>query len=119
MANYTQRSIELVDGMDGKDINLQALDKNGDPVPLTGCTVKWHIWKDGATSCVLIATCVAVDLSVGKVKYTILAADWGTGKLESGNDYKSSLVATKTGPPSYEEEFINLLVTTIAKAPRT
>lgn len=114
MATY-ESEIEIVEGTYGKDVNLQAQDADGNGVDLTGCTVKWHIYAPGGTSCVLIATCTAVDLSVGKVKYTLQQTDWDTGKLEAPKDYKTSLVATKTG---YREEFPNLILRTIPQAPQ-
>lgn len=95
-------------------MHLQAQDSDGDGVPLTGSTVKWHIHEPAGSSCVLIADCVEEDLTVGKVKYTLQEADWGEGKLEGGKDYKSSLVATKAG---YREEFTGLILKTISQAP--
>jgi hypothetical protein len=113
MATYKDE-IELVENTFGKEVHLQAQDSDGNGVPLTGCTVKWHVHEPAGSTCVLIATCTEVDLSVGKVKYTLLEADWGSNKLEGGKDYKSSLIATKSG---YHEEFPGLIVRTVTKAP--
>ncbi len=109
-----EKEIELVENTFGKDVNLQAQDKDGNAVDLTGCTVKWVVYKFGATSAVLIVTCTAVDLANGKVKYSLQSGDWGSGKLEAPQEYKSSLVATKTG---YQEEFQDLTVKTLEAAP--
>ena len=64
----------------------------------------------------LIADCVPVDLPVGKVKYTLKETDWAEGKLEGGKDYKTALIATKTG---YRDEFPDLIVRTKKQAPIT
>ena len=115
MAIY-KAEIELVEATFGKDVHLQAQDSDGNGVPLTGCTVKWHIYVPGGSSCVLIALCVEEDFSVGKVRYTLQEADWGQGKLEGGKDYKTALIVTKTG---YREEFPDLILRTKVKAPVT
>jgi len=113
MATYKD-SIEIVEGTFGKDVNLQAQDSDGNGVDLSGCTVKWHIYAPSGTSCVLIADCVEVDLSVGKVKYTLQEADWAAEKLQGGKDYKTALIATKAG---YREEFPDLILRTKEQAP--
>ena len=113
MATYKDE-IEIVEGTFGKDVHLQAQDSDGEGVPLTGCTVKWHIFEPSGTTCVLIADCVEVDFSLGKVKYTLKEADWAEDKLEGGKDYKTALVATKAG---YHEEFPDLILRTKAQAP--
>lgn len=114
-----EKEIELVEGTHGFDIPLQAQDKDGNAKDLTGCTVKWHIYEDESGTCVLLRTCTADDLPNGKVKYPLLDTDWGSGgtaQLEGGKDYRSSLIATKTG---YREEFPYLLVKTKKQAPIT
>jgi len=113
MATY-ESDIEIVEGTFGKDVNLQAQDSEGDALALTDGTVTWHVYKAKGTVCALLGTCTAVDLPNGKVKYTLQSSDWGAGKLEGGEEYKSSLVAKKAG---YQEEFPNLKVTTIEQAP--
>jgi len=109
-----EEEIEIVEGTFGKDVNLQAQDSEGDAVALTGGTVTWHVYSAKGTVCVLLGTCTAVDLANGKVKYSLLTGDWGAGKLQGGEEYKSSLVCVKAG---YREEFPNLKVTTIEQAP--
>lgn len=106
MATYTDE-IEIAYETYGKDVNLQAQDADGDGVSLTGCTVKWEIIDLYSGDTVRSLTCTDVDLSVGKVKYTLLEADWGSGKLEEGKHYRSRLVATKSG---YKESFLGLKV---------
>ena len=106
MATYTDE-IEIAYDTYGKDVNLQAQDENGDGVSLTGCTVKWKIIDPYSGTAVRNVECTDVDLSDGKVKYTLLETDWGSGKLEEGGHYRSVLVATKSG---YKETFLGLKV---------
>jgi len=113
MTTY-EEEIEIVEGTFGKDVNLQAQDSEGTGVDLAGGTVTWHVYQAKGTVNALLGTCVAVDLTLGKVKYTLQSGDWGTLKLVGGVEYKSSLVAKKSG---YQEEFPNLKVTTIEQAP--
>lgn len=113
MVKY-ESEIEIVEGTFGKDVNLQAQDKEGNGVDLTGCTVTFKVWKEGETSSRLSETCTPVDLTVGKVKYTLQQTDWSPSKLEAREKYNASLVAAKAG---YQEEFINLTIVTAKKAP--
>ena len=86
MADY-EDLIKIIEGTFGKDVNLQAQDSDGNGVDLTGCTVKWHIYEPEATIATAIFTCTEVDLSLGKVKYTLLSTDWSTtGTADSGSE---------------------------------
>lgn len=79
--------IEIIDGTIGKDVNLQAQDKLGNSIDLSGCTVKWIVYVPEATYPVLEVTCTAVDLSTGKVKYALLITNWSTsGTADSGSE---------------------------------
>ena len=106
MATYTDE-IEIPYETYGKDVNLQCQDDAGDGVDVSGCTVKWKIITPYTDTAVRNLTCTEVDLTVGKIKYTLLAADWGSGKLEEGEHYKSQLIATKA---DYQEKFLGLKV---------
>lgn len=127
MADY-EEEIDLAEGSFGKDVNLQAQDEDGQGINLTGCTVYWIVYDPETRSkttpvYVLKATCTAVDLSDGKVKYTLKETDWvchspavPTGYLEGDTTYESVLLATKTG---YQEEFLGLEVKIKEQAPTT
>jgi len=115
MATY-ESEIEIIENTVGKDINLQAQDSDGNGVDLTACVVKWVVYAPEGTTPLWEVTCTAVDLTTGKVKYTLLAGDWGTNKPQGGSDYTSSLIADKTG---YHEEFKNLKVTILTATPTT
>lgn len=120
MATY-EEEIEIVEGTFGKDINLQAQEE-GNPVDLTGCTVKLTIYDpEEPDSYVLNATCIAVDLTQGQVKYTLQESDWvcysppsPTGTLEGNMTYEGALIATKVG---YHEEFPGLKIKIKERAP--
>ena len=111
MVTY-EDEIAIIEGTFGKDVNLQALDADDNPVSLADCTVRWIIYKEETS--VLDETCTPDDLPLGKVKYPLKETDWGTAKLEGGQEYDSSLLATKEG---YQEEFKHLRVRTLKKAP--
>jgi len=123
-----EEEIEIVEGTFGVDVPLQAQDKDGDGVSITGCTVYWIVYDPESRSettpvYVLKVACTADDLSVGKVKYTLRESDWvchspttPTGYLEGDKTYESILLATKSG---YRNEFLGLTVKVRKQAPTT
>jgi hypothetical protein len=80
-------------GAYGYDIQLQCIDNDGNAFDLTGYEVDWEILEKTDSSQKFIVDTVPVDLTQGKVKYTL-----ESGKFDiSDISYVSRLIATKTG----------------------
>lgn len=119
MTTY-ESEIEIIEGTVGKDVNLQCQDKDNNAVDITGCdTLEWRVFEAEATKLRLKGTCTEVDLTTGKIKYPLVAADWASNRLGQGRkDYKS-VIHVENSVTDYKEDFEGLLVHVKAQSPDT
>ena len=98
LVNFTKDKITVYEGSHGYNIQLQALDENGNAFNLTGYTVTWTVKDPQGTTPKFTRACTALDLSDGKVNAPIQSGDWSVGSIT----YNTQLTATTTTPARVE-----------------
>lgn len=83
--------IELIRNDVGFDIEFEVDDADGVDVDLTDSTVKFKMWKAGASTCKINSSCTLTTPAEGKCKYTVQSDD-----LDTAGDYEAELEITYT-----------------------
>jgi len=94
-------TLEYAKGTYGIEIEFTVINKaTGNPRDLTGLTVTFKMWKEGAATNKASGTCTITDATNGKCKYTVQATDF-----DAVDTYNAYLELTKTGYKETTEIF--------------
>ncbi len=69
------------------------LDGNGAALNLTGTTVAFHMWRGGASTFKVNASCTVTSAAGGQVSY-----DWAAGDTDTAGEWQAEFEITYTGP---------------------
>lgn len=101
--------LELEKGDFGYEITFTCQKSDGSAFDLTGYTVTFNVWEQGAPGTILLAgACSIISAIAGTCKYTV-----ATGNFDSAGAYRGEIQATKTG---VKQSFIPFSISVIESA---